>query len=80
MNKYILAVIALSALSACTGLSKDDRADLTQTRNMAQEAKDQAQEARDEANRARRMAERAADSARDSSARADRAFKNAQNK
>lgn len=79
-NKYLIAVIATMALSACTQLSAEDRALITSAAQSSEEAKKQsimavevAEQARIDAAAARAAAEKAAD-------KSDRIFRQGQNK
>ena len=74
MKKILLVpVIAVMALSACTQLSDKDRAYLDETHTLAQQAKEEADAARADADRAARAAQAA-------SAKADKIFREGQNK
>lgn len=78
---YIFAVIALAGLSACTAkLDTQDRALLTDTRSLVDQAVSMSSMAMAEAKAARESAERAALDAAASGKKADRIFREAQQK
>ncbi len=77
---FLIPVIAIAALSACTQLSPEDRALISSANQVAQEAKQQSVEATEEARRARLDAEKAAKAAQAASEKADRIFRQGQNK
>jgi len=80
MKTIILIPLALMTLGACTQLSAEDRAAITSANQRAYEAQQQSIEATEEARKAREEAERAAKAAQAASDRADRIFREGQNK
>ena len=77
----IMATIALAGLSACTTqLSPEDRALLTETRNMVERSMAQSSNAMAEARAARQSAAKAAMEAQNAGVKADRIFRAAQKK
>lgn len=81
MNKSLaMPVIAVLALTGCTQLSAEDRSLISSAHQAAQEAKQQSIEATEEARRAREDANRAAKAAQAASDKADRIFRQGQNK
>lgn len=80
MNRYrVTAVIALT-LAGCTQLSAEDRSLLMEAHSMAQEAKNASMQAAEEARLSREVASRSAVEAKAASDRADRLFRQAQNR
>lgn len=71
--RVIALVTALAGLSACATLSKQDSDRIARIERMAEDAKQQSTKAVDEAKNARKAADKA-------SAKADRIFKESQNK
>lgn len=89
MNSVVrgLALFVLVAVAGCTRLSDEDRALLTDTRTMAQQARDSAaqaaqtaQQAQAEAARSAAAAQEALAAANRASDKADRIFREGQNK
>lgn len=78
---YLFAIIALTGISACsTKLDPQDRALLTETRNLAEQSVIQSSNAMAEAKAARASSEKAAADAAEASKKADRIFREAQKK
>lgn len=75
-----IAIIAVIGLSACTQLSEQDRSLLMETRSLAQDAKNASITAAEEARRAREAAAKSAADAKAAGDRADRIFRQSQNK
>lgn len=82
MKKYaFIPVIAVIALAGCTPhLNDEDRALLTSTHDMAQQAKNDAAQAAQDAKAAHDAADKAAADAKAASDKADRMFQQSQNK
>lgn len=80
MKSIMLAGVAILSLSACSQFSEQDRALLMETNAMAQDAKNQSVLATEEARRAREAAMKAAADAKAASDKADRIFRQSQNK
>lgn len=80
-RKYVFVAIALAGLSACTTkLDPQDKALLMETRNLAEQAVSQSSAALAEAKAARESSERAAMDAAASGKKADRIFRESQQK
>lgn len=77
---FLIPVITILGLTACTQLSVEDRALITSAAQNAREAKERSMQATDIANAARDDAHRAAKAAQIASDRADRIFREGQNK
>lgn len=78
---YIIAALLVTTLSGCsTELSKQDRALLTETRNLAEKAAAQSAAAMADAKAARDSADRAAADAKAASTKSDRIFRESQKK
>lgn len=79
-KSLIISALALTLLAGCNQLSDGDRAALDAASRTAREAKQQSIEATEEARRARADADRAAAAAEASREKADRIFREGQNK
>ncbi len=81
MKKILLIpAVTVLTLAGCAQLSPEDHALVTSASQAAEEAKQQSVEATEEARRAREDANRAAEAAQAASDKADRIFRQGQNK
>lgn len=84
MKQFLLIptgfVVLLTALTACTTLSPEDRAFLADARHVAEQAKNEAVQAAADAQAASKAAETAAATAASASEKSDRIYQQGQNK